>query len=209
MKFANWLTKNAVDGVGPLSSSEELANEYLYQEGYESADERVNSLIRWETAKTFGTGFVTGLGGVVTMPVTIPSAMAAAFVVQARLVGAIAKIYGYDLKKDRVKTAILLTLIGGEATTILKNMGIKAGELYAKKAIAKISGATLREINKRIGIKLLTKAGQKGVINLTKFVPGVAGVIGGTVDAAATRLVGLAAKKAFGPKNNAESETTE
>ncbi len=85
---------------------------------------------------------------------------------------------------------------------------MKVGELYAKKAIAKISGATLREINKKIGIKLLTKAGQKGVVNLTRIVPGVSGLIGGTIDAATTRLVGLAAKKAFGSKNNAESDTT-
>lgn len=197
MKFVNWLTEIAVDGVGPLSSSTELANEYLLDVSYEDNDERVNSLIRWETSKTFGTGFVTGLGGFTTLPVTIPSALGAAWIVQARLVGAIAKIYGHDLKEDRVKTAIICTLIGSDIAAVLKGVGLKTGELFAKQAIKKIPTAVIREINKKVGARLLTKAGEKGVVNLTKIVPVVGGLIGGTVDAVATRAVGKLAKKSF------------
>ena len=197
MKFVNWLTEIAVDGVGPLSSSSELANEYLLDVSYEDNDERVNSLIRWETSKTFGTGFVTGLGGFAMLPVTIPSALGAAWIVQARLVGAIAKIYGRNLKEDRVKAGLLCALVGSDIAAILKGVGVRTGELFAKQAIKKIPATVIREINKKVGGRLLTKAGEKGVINLTKVLPVVGGLVGGVVDAAATRAVGKLAKKSF------------
>ena len=203
IKFTQWLTSIGTDGLPALGfcSSEELANEYIWDDSYESDDDRVSSLIRWETSKTFGSGFITGLGGIVTLPVTIPAALAAAYVVQARLVGAIAKIYGFDLKNDRVKTAILLTLIGGSAENILKNAGVEISKIYAKKLISQLPRQVLIKINHAIGKQIVTKSGTRGIVNLTRMVPLVGGLVGGTVDAVSTRIVGYAAKKAFGCRN--------
>ena len=61
MQVANWLTEKAVGGVGPLSSAEDLALEYLNNPDYEDNDACVESLINWETTKNFSTGFITGL----------------------------------------------------------------------------------------------------------------------------------------------------
>lgn len=72
MQVANWLTEKAVGGVGPLSSAEDLALEYLNNPDYEDNDARVESLINWETTKNFSTGFITGLGGFATLPIAIP-----------------------------------------------------------------------------------------------------------------------------------------
>ena len=44
---------------------------------------------------------------------------------------------------------------------------------------------------------MVTKFGQKGVINLGKCIPLVGGVIGGTVDAVGTLTIGKTAKKIF------------
>ena len=38
MQVANWLTEKAVGGVGPLSSAEDLALEYLNNPDYEDND---------------------------------------------------------------------------------------------------------------------------------------------------------------------------
>ena len=46
------------------------------------------------------------------------------------------------------------------------------------------------QINKKVGFRLVTKFGQKGIINLGKLVPIVGGVIGGTVDTVGTLTVG-------------------
>jgi hypothetical protein len=72
------------------------------------------------------------------------------------------------------------------------------GRGLAKSLIDKIPGRALIEINKRVGFRLLTKAGEKGAVNVMKGLPVVGGLIGGTVDAAACRIVGKNAKKLFG-----------
>jgi len=196
-QVATWLTNVAVDGIGPLSSSAALAEEYKLDADYPDNDSRVDSLINWETSKNFGTGFVTGLGGFVALPITLPVGLGAAWAVQARMVGAIAEIYGYSVKDERVKTAILLCLVGGEIVDLLKGVGVKVGTRVTENLIAKIPGRVLVEINKKVGFKLLTKAGEKGIINLSKIVPIIGGPISGTVDALMCRSVGKTAKTVF------------
>jgi len=191
------LLSQGVDGVGPLCSSTELANEYRFDEGYRSTQARVDALIRWETAKNFGTGFITGLGGLVTLPATIPSSLYASYFLQARLAGAIAVLHGHRVEEDRVRTMILLCLLGNAGKEVLKDIGVKAGNRLAVNAIQKFSGKTLTEINKRVGFRLFAKTGEKGVINLTKVVPVAGGVVGGTIDAVACRVVGRTADKSF------------
>jgi len=63
--------------------------------------------------------------------------------------------------------------------------------------IERIPGKLLVEINKKIGFRLLTKAGEKGFVNLAKMVPGIGGVIGGSFDASMCIAVGKIAKNAF------------
>ncbi len=55
----------------------------------------------------------------------------------------------------------------------------------------------IKQINKKVGFRLVTKFGEKGVINLGKCVPLVGGVIGGAVDAVGTNTIGKTAKKVF------------
>ena len=200
LQVANWLTEKAVGGVGPLSSAEELALEYLNDSSYESNDKRVDSLIKWETSKNFSTGFITGLGGFATLPVTIPASLGASWILQARMAAAIARIYGHDLSEDRVKTLILCVIIGQDIKEVCKQAGIKIGTKLAYVAIRKLPGEALKRINQAVGFRLLTKAGEKGIINLTKLVPVVGGVVGGTFDAVTCRITAKAAREAFRQK---------
>ncbi len=199
VKMATWLTDAAVNGVGPLSSSVQLAVEYKLDRDYPDDDARVDSLINWETSQDFATGFVTGLGGLLVLPVSLPTGLAAAWAVQARMVGAIAEIYGHSLQEERVKTAVLLCLVGGEAIDVLKGLGVKIGQKITENLINRIPGKVLTEINKKVGFRLLTKAGEKGLINLSKMIPIIGGPISGAVDAAMCRMVGKTAKMVFRP----------
>ena len=200
MKIATWLTDCAVNGIGPLSSSAKLAEKYKIDTDYPDDDERVDSLINWETTRNFATGFITGLGGFVTLPVTVPAGLAAAWAVQARMVGAIAEIYGYSINDKRTQTAVLLSLVGSEAVEVLKSAGVKIGTRFTENLIAQIPGRMLIEINKKVGMRLLTKAGEKGIINLSKLVPIIGAPISGGFDAAMCRTVGKVAKAAFRPE---------
>ncbi len=200
LQVANWLTEKAVGGVGPLSSAEDLALEYLNDSNYEDNDKRVDSLINWETSKNFSTGFITGLGGFATLPVAIPASLGASWVLQARMAAAIARIYGHDLNEERVKTLILCVIIGQDIKEVCKQAGIKIGTKLTYVAIRKLPSEMLKRINQAVGFRLITKAGEKGIINLTKLVPVVGGVVGGTFDAVTCRITAKAAREAFRQK---------
>jgi len=196
-RLTNFLLEKGLAGVAPLSSAEHLATEYLIDQGYETNDERVDSLINWETTKNFTSGFITGLGGVVSLPLSIPSALGASWLLQARMAGAIAHIYGHDLRADRVRTMILLSLAGDVAKEAMKTSGVKLGDTLTERALAQVPGRVLVEINKRIGVRLLTKAGERGAISLSKAIPIAGGFVGGAFDAVVCRAVGRTAKSFF------------
>jgi hypothetical protein len=197
IRLVNWLTDRAIAGVPPLSSAENLAQEYLIDISYPDDEARIESLINWETTKNFTSGFVTGLGGVLTLPVAVPAAFGASWVIQARMSAAVARVAGYDLNSDRVRTFVMVCLVGDAMKDILKNAGIKAGIGLTKSLLDKVPAKVLIEINKRVGFRLITKAGEKGAINLMKGVPVIGGVVGGGFDAAACRIVGKNAKRLF------------
>lgn len=196
----NWLTEKAIQGAPPLSSAEDLAQEYLIDQSYPDDEERIESLINWETTKNFTTGFITGLGGILTLPVAIPAGFGASWIVQARMSAAIAKIAGYNLQSDRVRTFVVACLVGDALKDIAKGAGIQIGKGLTKSFINQIPGKVLIEINKKVGFRLITKAGQRGAVNLMKGVPLVGGIVGGAFDAGACRVVGKNAKRLFYPK---------
>ncbi len=203
IQLINWITERAIDGIPPLCSAENLALEYQIDTSYPDTEERIESLINWETAKNFTSGFITGLGGIITIPVSVPASMGASWIIQARMAAAIAKLAGHDIKSDRVKTFVLLSLVGDACKDVLKDVGIKVGQGFAKAALKNIPGKVLIEINKKVGFRLLTKAGEKGAVNLVKMIPLAGGFIGGAFDGAACRVVGKQAKILFyNPKND-------
>lgn len=199
LKLINWVTDRAINGIPPLCSAENLALEYQIDASYPDDEERIESLINWETSKNFTSGFITGLGGLITLPISIPSAFGASWIIQARMAAAIALLAGHDIKSDRVRTFVIMCLAGDACKDILKEVGIKIGQGLTKSAIRRIPGKMLIEINKQVGFRLITKAGQKGAVNLMKMVPLAGGIVGGVFDAGACRVVGKQAKRIFYP----------
>ena len=63
--------------------------------------------------------------------------------------------------------------------------------------IKKVPTEVILKINRAVGFKLVTKFGEKGIVNLGKAVPVLGGLISGAVDYAAADTVGNAAKKIF------------
>lgn len=190
-------------GVPGMKSSIELAGDYVGDSSYRDHEGRIKSLIRWETSKTASSGFVTGLGGLVTLPATLPAGLGAAWIVQVRMVGAIAYLRGWDLEDERVRTLCLAALVGDSTVNaVSKEFGGQVAVKGGKAALGRVPGKVFIEINKKVGFRLITKGGQKGVINLGKVVPVLGGVVGGAVDASATRTVGAVATRAFHARPN-------
>lgn len=195
MQALDWAYDKAVNGVPGLDSAQEMAEDYLSTD--EDLINKVNSLIRWQVAKAGTSGFLTGLGGVLTMPVTIPANLASVTYVQIRMIAAIAHMGGYDLKDDRVKSLVYICMAGNSAKDIIKDVGIILGKKLTTQAIKNISGKTITKINQKIGFRLLTKFGEKGAINLGKLVPIIGGMIGGGFDAITTNTIGNIARETF------------
>lgn len=195
IEVLHWAYDKAVDGAMGTDSANEMAAEYMKQDG--TPVEKVNSLIRWQNTKAGAAGFVTGLGGFTTLPVAIPANLVSVLYLQIRMIAAIAKMGGHDLRSDKVRTLVLACLAGDATMEILRDVGVQVGKKAVQLAINKISGAVITKINQAIGFRLVTKAGSQGVVNLTKMVPFIGGVIGGAFDATVTNMIGNTARDIF------------
>lgn len=186
----------ALDGIPQVSQSvDDLVNDYLKK--YTSTENAARALVKNQVLKCGTSGFITGLGGLITLPVAIPANISSVLYVQMRMIAALAKMGGYDIRSDQVQTMVYICLTGQAVTDVLKDVGIKIGEKTLEAAIKKIPGSVLTKINQRIGFRLITKFGEKGAINLGKLVPVVGGVIGGSVDAASTIGISKSAYNVF------------
>ena len=191
-KTLDWAYSKAVSGFTGVDSAYDLGNSYLAQQG--SLEAQVDSLIKWQVAKAATSGFVTGLGGVMIMPLTVPANIASVIYVQIRMIAAIAYMGGHDIREDRVKSLIYICMVGNGAKELLKDMSVKAGERLAAKIAEKVS------------TNIASKTGQKSVTSLGKAVPVLGGVVGGSYDAITTRVVGKVAKKIFIDKQTSEKD---
>lgn len=195
MQVLDTVYEKALDGLPGSESIAELAEAYLKEDG--ALDKQIDDLIFWQAAKTAASGFITGLGGMITLPVAIPADLTATLYVQLRMCGAIAYMKGYDVKDDRVKTFIFACICGSQVTFVLKKAGVDIGKKLTARMIKSISQEMLLKINQTIGFRLVTKAGSKGIANMAKLVPVAGGIINGGLNGAETKVVGEAAKKVF------------
>jgi len=185
-----------VDGAGPFKGAIAVAEESFKAKGGD-VDAAIAHLTRVHVRLAATTGGLTGLGGLITMPVTVPVGVGGYYLLGARLTGGIAHLRGHDVHSEDVRTAVLLTMLGSAGTEIVKDAGITVGTKGLAAALAKVPGKVFIDINKKVGFRLVTKGGAKGVINAGKLVPLVGGPIGATIDGVSMKLVGGYAKSAF------------
>lgn len=172
------LLRFGVDGFGPFKSAAESAEDALGKSDGDR-EQAIKGLIRTHMALAGAQGFITNLGGLVTLPIALPTNVTASYMIQTHLIASIAAVHGRDLDSEEVQTAILLCLVGNAGTDMLKKVGI-------------------REFNKRVAAMLIAKyGGKRAGVTLAKGVPLVGGVIGGGFDAASTRAVGAFARRFF------------
>ncbi|WP_219419349.1 EcsC family protein [Pseudonocardia nigra] len=187
-----------IRGGGPLQAATAIAAEHLVSAGGDP-EEAIRKLVATHVRLAAASGFVTGLGGIATLPVTVPAATAGLYIIATRMTAGIADLRGYDVESEEVRSAILVSLLGSAGAATLKKAGIEIGRKSTTAALQKLPGRVLIEINKRVGYRLVTKAGEKGVVNLTKLVPLVGGPIGATVDGVSCKTIAGYAMRTFPP----------
>lgn len=187
---------SVLKGLPTSESADVLAKEYLSRNNGD-VTKSAKKLINAQVAKCTTTGFVTGLGGLITLPVAIPVDVAGNLYVQIRMIASLAVMGGYNPYDDAVKTMVYMTLVGMTTADVLKQTGIKIGNKLALQTVKQIPGKVLIKINQRVGFRLMTKFGEKGIINLAKLVPVAGGGVSAVFDLVTTKAIASRAKKAF------------
>lgn len=183
---------NPLPGAEPLrlKTALQLADDYRSRAAAVGLRAAIAELVEDQARWNAGTGFLTGLGGFALLPLQLPAAVTATWVIQTRMVAAIADLYGFDLEHEAVRTQILLTLIGEEAGEVLKQVGVKASQQMLQAQLKRLSPQLLAAVNQAVGFRLISRASGRGLVKLNRAIPLVGGLVGGGVDYVMTRQLG-------------------
>ena len=194
----DWAYEHATEAIPGIGSARDVAEKHLKAADHKP-EQAIDSLITSHTAYAGVAGFVTNLGGAVTIPANLASVLA----LQMRLIAAIAHLRNYDPNDPRVRTMAFLCLTGSGAASVLEDVGVSLGTKLTGQLLGGLSSVGLARLNHLVGARLATTAGASSFAMVGKVLPIVGGVIGGAFDAAVTRGIGAAAKTVFVPKDDA------
>ena len=196
-RLLDLLVDVGLEGRGPVGSVREVADQALRKAGGDR-DKAIAALARRSTVAGGIGGFVTGLGGFVTMPVSLPVNVAEFYLQAVRMVGGIATLRGYDVDEPRVRTAILLTMVGSDADDVLRKAGITtAGSRVTSYALQGLPPAALMIVNKAVGFRLMRGVSEKMLSRLGSGVPLAGGLVGGGIDGFMMKKIADHAMKEF------------
>jgi hypothetical protein len=198
--FVNQALDRAIRGVGRLPGAAAMADALLAQADGD-VERAIHDVIEKHVRYAGAEGFVTNLGGLVTMTITVPANITGLAVIQCRMVAGIAHLRGYDLDDPRTRTAILTCLLGDERVLTL----IKAKKLPGTPmaiATAPVNDPDLgRIVANEVAAELIGKvAGKKLATTVGRRVPVIGGVVGAGTDAFSTWRVGRYVDRDFLPR---------
>jgi len=185
-----------IDGIGPLAPAAAVADKAKAgRDG--DVEAAIDDVVALHTKLAAAGGFVTGLGGFITLPIALPANVAGFYGIATRMVAATAHLRGYDLSREEVRTAVLLVLVGADADTILTKAGMSPMGRVAGLAVKRLPAPALMVLNKGIGFRLLSQLGKKGLGRLGRGVPLAGGLIGAALDWWLVRRIARAAREEF------------
>lgn len=195
-KLLDILYEKALSGIPKLTMPViDLANGFTGK--YKDKETACRMMLKSYIMKCSLSGFLTGLGGILLLPIALPINIITVLYMQIRMIACIAHISGLDLRSAKTKTFVYACFAGVSLNAVLKNTGIKFGVKIAQSIINKLPAKIINKINQKAGFKLLTKVGVKSAANLSKFIPGIGAVIGGALDYGETKIVADRAYKWF------------
>lgn len=201
------LISAGIDGIGPFDPARRVAEEALAEHGEREA--AVDALVRSHTRLAAVGGFVTGVGGLVTLPVALPANIVEYYLLATRMAAGVAHLRGYDLTRAETRTAVLLVLVGADADQVLRKAGIPMAGLgtggIAGLALQRLPRPALMVVNKGVGFQLLSSTGARGLSKLGRAVPLVGGVVGAAMDAWLIRAVARHSRREFTVRTASDS----
>ena len=177
------LYPKAIEGLPTLGTPGATAAPYLRRRG--SLRTRAERLTQRHIALAGGTGFVTGLGGWLTMPVTLPADLAGVALLQLHMAASCAVLAGHDdltdeATRDTIVECLLKTDVDAntEEEEAVNRVGVKLAE------------RGIRFLVKQTGTWIASTAGKRLMAQrFARGIPLVGGAIGAVSDVYNTRVV--------------------
>jgi hypothetical protein len=191
--------RRAIHGIGPLQPAAVAAAKQL-DEQKGDVDRAITGLIEHHVRYAGAQGFVTNLGGLVTIAVAVPTNISGLALLECRMIAGIAHLRGYDLDDPRVRNAVLVCLLGEQ--TIRELVGAKKIPAPPMAlATAPAHDPTLeRVISAEVASDLVQKvAGKRLAVTAARRIPLVGGLVGMGADGYATSQTGRYADRELLP----------
>ncbi|KGN41776.1 EcsC family protein [Knoellia aerolata] len=196
-KMVENLLDTGIVGKGPFDPAADVAASALKKNGGD-VEAAVDDVIKSHLKLAAAGGFVTSLGGFITLPVALPANVIGFYLLATRMTAAIASLRGHDLATPQIRTAVLLTLVGADADDLLAKAGMVSptGRLTSL-AAQRLPGPALMVVNKAVGFRLLSTAGRKTFSRFGRNVPIVGGVVGAGLDGWLIKRISENARREF------------
>ncbi len=199
--FVHQALDKAITGVGPLPSAASAADKQLHEQGGD-VERAIHEVIENHVRYAGAQGFVTNIGGLVTLAVTVPVNLSGLALIQCRMVAGIAHLRGYDLSDPRTRDAILACLLGEERILKMVTAAHAPGHPDGDRG-GGVPRPDTRPAARRteVAAELVTRAtGKRLAATIGRRVPVVGGVVGAGTDAFVTWRIGRYVDREFLPR---------
>jgi hypothetical protein len=203
--YVREILERAIDGVGPFRGAVRAADAKLVGAGGD-VEAAIKSLVDSHLRMAGVQGFVTNVGGLMTLAVSMPANVTGLALLQCHLVAGIAHLRGYDLADPRVRNAVLVCLLGEDSVRAL----VKKNKLPGGPMLLATSPVHDPRLDSMIGSQVTTEllgkvGGRRAAILVGRRVPLLGGGVGAVTDALSTHHV---ARYAMAELRGRRSEAT-
>ena len=189
-----------LDGKLTYSSAADVARKAQRGRARKRPEKAVRRIVRRHRRGVTAGGFLTGLGGVVTLPILLPTNVMEFYIQATRMVGAIAVVRGYDLDDEEVRVRVLATLLGEESGDVLRNIGLSPVAGAAARGVAgRLPASPHSAVVSAVGGRLIRRFGLRSARLFGKSIPGLGAVLGALMDRSQLNRIAKSAKKSFPP----------
>ena len=192
----------AIDGSPAFPGAKATAARSLQSKA--DREGAIDALVRYHVSMASAQGFMTSVGGLLTLPVGLPANIAGMAVLGVRMIAAIAHLRGYDVDDRRVRAALTLAMLGDDEVRRLVADGKLPSSPLAVATAPVFDPGLERTISERVMGSLAGRIGGKHVaVVVVRRIPLVGGGVGAAVDGWLTFGLAAYARREFIPRHQA------
>jgi hypothetical protein len=186
----------AIDGSPAFPGAKAAAARSLQSKS--DRESAIDTLVVQHIGMASAQGFLTSVGGLITLPVGLPANIAGLAVLSVRMIAGIAHLRGYDVDDRRVRAALTLAMLGDDEVRRLVADGKLPTSPLAIATAPMFDPSLERVISERVMGSLAGRLGGKHLaVVVVRRIPLVGGGVGAAVDGWLTFGLAAYAKREF------------